>query len=477
MKKIISLSFLFVSFFLCCEENPKALKKKSKSNDTLITIIFKARTFKSDTLRLKTGQYAFKEDNLFYSLDGSFIINQLPKKNYKKSDTIKIYTNKEIILSHGYNVNQYSLYYFKPGDTVVFDYPNELPVCKIININLTDNDLNFLTKLNIQTLNKIKSDFQFFVENERFRTSTEKNENFKTLESLSELKKIKIDSLDVSKLIDVEIYALLKTDLNYLTQKNNKTTLNDSINLSIPSGRELILKSFNSIYKPVLIKSKNSTFVDSRIQLENVIKEKNISTNSKDFLLYKYMVDIISDFSTNDINKCFQFFSATIHDKKLIKVINDKYLLLSKNNNFDINKTPVMNVIKDKFDLTNLIKAKYQNKVVYIDFWASWCAPCRKEMPFSKNLQKEYRNKDVVFLYISIDNDFEKWKIASEKEDLLNNNLLTLNYPNAMFYKELQLKTIPRYLIYDKTGKLVHRNAPSPDSKEIRNELDKFLSQ
>ena len=73
--------------------------------------------------------------------------------------------------------------------------------------------------------------------------------------------------------------------------------------------------------------------------------------------------------------------------------------------------------------------------------------------------------------------DFEKWKIASEKEDLLNNNLLTLNYPNAMFYKELQLKTIPRYLIYDKTGKLVHRNAPSPDSKEIRNELDKFLSQ
>jgi len=477
MKSIFFYSLLFVSFFLSCKENPKVFKRKSFSNDTLVTIIFKARTFKSDTLRLKTGQYAFKDDNLFYTLEGSFIVNQLPKKNYKKNDTIKISTKKNIILSHGYNVNQYSLFYFKPGDIVVFDYPNESPVCKILNRNLSEDDLNFMTKVNIQSLDKIKSDFQFFVENERFRTSAEKNENFKALESLSELKKLKIDSLNVSKLIDAEIYALLKTDLNYLTQKNNKTTLNDSINLSIPSGRELILKAFNSIYKPVLIKSNNSTFVDSRIQLENVIKEKNISTNNKDFLLYKYMVDIISDFSTNDIKKCFQIFSATIYDKKLIEIINDKYLLPSKNNNFDINKTPVMNIIKDKFDLTNLIKTKYQNKVVYIDFWASWCAPCRKEMPFSKNLQKEYRNKDVVFIYISIDNDFEKWKIASEKEGLINNNLLSLNYPNAMFYKELQLKTIPRYLIYDKTGKLVHRNAPSPDSKEIRNELDKFLSQ
>lgn len=138
---------------------------------------------------------------------------------------------------------------------------------------------------------------------------------------------------------------------------------------------------------------------------------------------------------------------------------------------------PVINTTKNKFDLVNLIKTKYHNKVVYIDFWASWCAPCRKEMPFSKILQKECRNKDIIFLYISIDDDFEKWKIASEKENLINNNLLSINYPNATFYKELQLKTIPRYLIYDKTGKLVHRNAPSPDSKEIRNELDKILFQ
>ena len=55
--------------------------------------------------------------------------------------------------------------------------------------------------------------------------------------------------------------------------------------------------------------------------------------------------------------------------------------------------------------------------------------------------------------------------------------MLAVNYPNANFYQGLQLKTIPRYLIYDKTGKLVHKNAPSPESIEIREELNKYLKE
>ena len=100
-------------------------------------------------------------------------------------------------------------------------------------------------------------------------------------------------------------------------------------------------------------------------------------------------------------------------------------------------------------------------------------------MPSSRKLHEEYKDKDVVFIYISVDNDFEKWQIASKKEELSfsNNNLLAMNYPNALFYQELQLKTIPRYLIYNKKGKLVHQNAPSPNTDEIRKELNKYLTE
>lgn len=82
-------------------------------------------------------------------------------------------------------------------------------------------------------------------------------------------------------------------------------------------------------------------------------------------------------------------------------------------------------------------------------------------------------------MYVSVDLDFEKWKNASEKEKLYENenNLLALNYPDAIFYRDLQLKSIPRYLIYDKKGKLVHLNAPSPETVEIREELNKYLKE
>ncbi|WP_162200409.1 TlpA family protein disulfide reductase [Kordia jejudonensis] len=118
-----------------------------------------------------------------------------------------------------------------------------------------------------------------------------------------------------------------------------------------------------------------------------------------------------------------------------------------------------------------------KGKVIYIDFWASWCAPCRAVMPDSKKLGDLYKNKDVVFVYISIDRNKESWKkaVAAENLETSTANFLSTNYTSATFFKELSIKTIPRYLLFDKNGKLVHQDAPGPDSAEIKNLLDKYL--
>lgn len=483
MKKLILPITLLIIFHSSCKRESKSLKNdfSPKEKDSLITLIFSGRTFKSDTLRQKTGQYSFTTDNLLYTIDSSFVPNILPKNNYKKNDTVVIHSTKSIILSHGYCLNQYSLYKFNPGDVVLFDYPNDYPNCKILNRKYSDIDLNFMTRLNLKS-KPIKDDFLFFVENKRFRNKEEIKKAQLEDRIILHNKENKFDSLKKSNSINGETYNLIKLDFNYLTTditSKSDNVLASDINLALPNGRKMLSNKFDSIYKPVLVKGSHSRFIDSRKQFDNLIKENNISSKNRDFLLYKYMFEIITNFSSDDVKNYYKVFEKQITDKKIVELLNDKFLFDLNNNSENKNSIPLIDGRKEKLDLNNLIKTKYKNKVVVIDFWASWCMPCRKAMPFSKQLRTEYKNKDVVFIYISVDKEFDKWEMASQKEGLFldKNNFMALNYPNMLFYKEIQLNAIPRYLIYNKKGELVHKNAPSPDSKEIRTELNKYLSQ
>ncbi|WAC12555.1 TlpA family protein disulfide reductase [Dyadobacter pollutisoli] len=103
------------------------------------------------------------------------------------------------------------------------------------------------------------------------------------------------------------------------------------------------------------------------------------------------------------------------------------------------------------------LKKRHAGKILVVDFWASWCGPCREPMPEAKKLIEAMKGKDIAFVYLSIDKDASRWKKASDEEklDTYAENYLITNQHSARFLKEQNLTFIPRAMIFDKAGRLI----------------------
>ncbi len=121
--------------------------------------------------------------------------------------------------------------------------------------------------------------------------------------------------------------------------------------------------------------------------------------------------------------------------------------------------------------------ASFKGRYIYIDFWATWCGPCIKEIPSLIELEKEYHGKDIVFVSISFDKDADvpKWKNFITKNTMGNVQLWATDESNKKLTKSWNISSIPRFVILDRDGKVVDANAPYPSSREIRPALNKLF--
>lgn len=121
--------------------------------------------------------------------------------------------------------------------------------------------------------------------------------------------------------------------------------------------------------------------------------------------------------------------------------------------------------------------ADLKGKYVYIDVWATWCGPCKAEIPSLKKVEKAYHGKNIAFVSMSIDDDRshggswekanEDWKKMVSEKELGGIQLFAPKGWKSEFVKDYRINGIPRFILVDPEGNIVSASAPRPSSDEL----------
>ena len=112
----------------------------------------------------------------------------------------------------------------------------------------------------------------------------------------------------------------------------------------------------------------------------------------------------------------------------------------------------------------------FKGKIVLIDFWSTWCKPCIEQFQYTKTIQEDFGESNVVIINIAIDDDIESWKELMGKKKIEGVHLFAGNQTEKL--KELyKINTLPHYVLVDKNGNIVENNNIRPNSPRLKEYL------
>lgn len=259
----------------------------------------------------------------------------------------------------------------------------------------------------------------------------------------------------------------INSEMNDLMKKG---ALYDSVLLNLNSFDHYMLNNFmwqNQVNLLVINQAKRANdFQHVPLIAQNYILNKHAPQGIEQFMLAFDLDYRISTFGiTAEIDSAIALFRQKYPNSPYDKKIERNYqswLELGRGK-------PAPNFVGTTVAGDSVSIQSLKGKLIYVDVWATWCAPCIEEISFAKKLHQKFSNyKNLVFLNVSTDEDSEEWKNFLAKDKGWNGLHINIKgKASDNLWKKYKIFGIPSYFLIDQDGNIITVNAQRPSSGQL----------
>lgn len=376
-------------------------------------------TFK-DTLVINEGSFTFndtKESTALYLVPGYSLNISFDGKEF--DETIK-YTGI------GEKPNNFNASYFLFNEKNILDYETNK---KIANQEYFDHELK-MYESTIKLLNEHNINSQRFIDNQKDKFY------FSLLSNL------------ISRLGD-DYFSGNTNDIitKYFDKETNKIDFKDR---SLFKSNQNFKNLFNTYFVSALTTGDINSFEIFNEELVEIQKKSIIKTLKRGISFYNMG-------KLDNYYKTILKIAPNDEDLNTIKEKYDKIVSLKQGS-----PSPFFNYPDSSGNNVSLESLK--GKLVYIDVWATWCGPCKAQMPFLKQLEEQFREDNIAFVSLSIDElkNISIWKDMIVDKELQGIQIIADKAWKSQFVSDYVIEGIPRFILIDKNGNLLDPIAPRP---------------
>jgi thiol-disulfide isomerase/thioredoxin len=456
VQMVAVLLILVMGVFSGCSEKEFVIKAKLsgiKFENVYLVSMADYNTFNKSEID-KNGEFEILAHGL---KEGEYLLK------FTENEVIPVYITKSGELNLDINYDDYKFNISYEGDTAdestyIYNQRNmQDELISDFSVILNDLDINEIN-------NSFKSlDMNMLDASHSFDT---KNEKLKKIYKDLILYKIALVKLKYeTNLRDLSEGDTYKIPQGFNDYKNT-INLNNPDLVEYSTYVEFIRLFFRfEITQDLLAKASGYTVAEYCAAYLKEFRRKVIPQKTKDIVIYTGIKYFMHDLIALKADSLIQTVFKDIDNKKCRKDLKAIYLASKKTEYLLSGGVKAPNWKAKDIDGKTVSLKSFEGHYVFVELWATWCAPCIQELPHFYTLASKYRSKNIQFVGISIDSNIEDWKsfIANRKGEVIH--LINTAGFKAKFMKEYEINGVPRFMLFDPLGKVVdvHMSRPSND--------------